>query len=80
MKIPIDESTEPPRKARRLFYDEGWVLLIGLIAFGAAALGLFWMVLPSGPAGFLRLAAMAGVLLLCGGLIGPLVTRAIRKR
>ena len=62
MKIPIDESTEPPRKARRLFYDEGWVLLIGLIAFGAAALGLFWMVLPSGPAGFLRLAAMAGVL------------------
>jgi hypothetical protein len=74
------DQQNPPRKARRILYDEGWVLLVGLIAFGAAGLGLFWMVLPRGPGGFLRLAAMAGALLLCGGLVGPLVTRVIRKK
>lgn len=65
---------------KRLLFRPGWVLLLALVSFGAAAAGLFWWSFPRGSGGWLRLLAAVGVLLLAGGVIAPLVTRALRRR
>ena len=65
---------------KRLFFREGWVLLLALVAFGAAGLGLFWWSFPRGSGAWIRLAVGVVVLVLAGGLIAPIVTRAVRRK
>jgi hypothetical protein len=68
------------RRDARLLFREGWILLVGLIVFGLAGAGLFVWSFPSGWAGVLRFLVLVGVLLLVGGLVAPIVTRALRRR
>ena len=65
---------------RRILFREGWMLVLCLVCFGAAAAGLFWWSAPAGVAGWIRLAASVVVVLLAGGIVAPLVTRAIYRR
>ena len=76
----LDDDGEHAIRDRRVFFGRSWVLLTGLVMFGAAAIGLFATTLPRGWRGVTRAAILVGLLLVIGGLIGPLVTRALHRR
>lgn len=63
----------------RLFFKDGWVMILGLVSFGVAGLGFFWFAMPRGWAGFGRLAATIGIVAVAGGLVAPLITRALNR-
>ena len=68
------------RRDLRVLARDGWVLLFGLISFGAVAVGLFRYSLPRGARGLGTLALLVAGLLLSGGLVGPLITKALHRR
>ena len=76
----LDEDGTHARRDLRLLFRRGWMLAIGLLLFGGAGLVFFVDVLPGGYRGVLRFAAMIVVLLLIGGVVGPIITRALTKR
>ncbi len=76
----LEEDGVTARSDARLLFKEGWVLIAGLVSFGAAAIGLFYMTLPRGAGGWLRLAVLIVVLIVAGGIVGPIVTRALNRR
>jgi hypothetical protein len=76
----LDDDGRGAHRDRRLAFREGWVLVLGLVAFGAAAAGLFWWSFPRGSAGLLRFALVVLVVLVAGGVVAPLVTRALRGK
>ncbi len=83
---PSHEPVEDPAagasqvRDRRLFHRGSWILVLGLVCFGAASLGLFWQTFPRGPRGVLRALTLLAVLVLLGGVVAPVVTRALRRR
>jgi hypothetical protein len=76
----LDEDGRTARRDLRLVFREGWILVLGLVSFGAAVLGLFWWSFPRGGAGLVRFALVVGLVLLAGGLVGPWITRALQRR
>lgn len=64
----------------RLFFREGWILALGLVLFGT--IGGFFLLgaMPKGWSGVLRLLGLLCVMLLLGGVVGPLITRALHRR
>ena len=76
----LAEDGETVRRDARLLFREGWVLVVGLVAFGAAGIGFFWWSAPRGSAGLARFAIAAALVLLAGGVVAPLVTRALGRR
>ena len=64
----------------RLFFSQSWVLLLGLVTFGAAGIGLFATTFPRGERALVRIAILLAVMIGIGGVIGPLVTRALLRR
>lgn len=76
----LDHDGETAFRDGRLFFRDGWVLILGLISFGAAGLGLFWFAMPSGFAAVVRLVVTIGIVLLAGGLIAPMMTRALNRK
>ena len=76
----LEPDGRTARRDGRLLHRHGLVLVVGLLAFGAAAVGLFWSTFPRGWAGVGRAVVLLGVLLLAGGLIAPAVTRALHRR
>ena len=64
----------------RILFREGWMLVLCLVCFGAAAAGLFWWSSPRGGAAWIRFALSVGIVLLAGGFAAPLVTRALLRR
>lgn len=76
----LDDNNRTAHRDVRLLFREGWILVIGMLLFGAAALFFFQSVLPRGWAGFLRFAAAAVAVLLVGGVVGPLISKALLRR
>lgn len=76
----LDADGKTARRDLRVLARDGWVLVIALVAFGAAGLGMFWSTFPRGWGGVLRLLALIGLVLLAGGVVGPIVTRALQAR
>ena len=76
----LEEDGLHARRDVRVLFREGWVLALGLVSFGAAALGFFWWSAPRGAGGFVRFAVAVALVLLAGGVVGPLVTRALTRR
>ena len=76
----LDEDGITARRDGRALHRHGIVLIIGLVAFGAAGLGLFWTTFPRGWDGITRAAILLVVLFVAGGLVAPLVTRALNRR
>ncbi len=76
----LDDDGEHAVRDRRLLFSEGWVLLTGMIVFGAVALGLFWSTFPKGWRGLTRLGLLIVAFIVIGGVVAPLVTRALHRR
>ena len=76
----LDDDLEHAHRDARLFFREGWILIVGLVVFGS--IGLFFLLggLPAGWAGLLRIAILVGAVLLVGGLVAPRITRALNRR
>jgi hypothetical protein len=75
----LDADGKTARRDARLLFREGWMLLLCLVCFAAAAAGLFWWSFPRGSAGWVRLAGAIAVLLLAGGIAAPVLTRALTR-
>lgn len=76
----LDEDGRHARRDLRVLARDGWVLVVGLVCFGAAGLGMFWQTFPSGWRGVGRFAVLIVVVLLAGGLVAPGITRALQRR
>jgi hypothetical protein len=76
----LEDDGRTARRDGRLLFRQGWVLIVGLVAFGAAGLGLFYMTFPRGWDGVVRAALLLVVLLVAGGFIAPIVTRALNRK
>lgn len=72
-------ASRPATRDRRWLFRESWVLLLGLVCFGAGGLTFLWGAMPRGWQGLLRLALLLGIVLLVGGLVGPMISRALLR-
>ena len=76
----VSEDGTHARRDLRLLFRRGWMIAIGLVLFGAAAISFFIEVLPGGMRGVLRFGTMILVLAVVGGVAGPIITRALSRR
>ena len=76
----LDRDGRTAHRDARVMFREGWVLVCGLVLFGAAALGLFWQTFPSGWSGLARFAILIALLILIGGVVAPIISRALYRR
>lgn len=76
----LDEDGQTARRDLRVLARDGWVLVLGLVAFGAVGLGLFWHTFPRGWGGLARFGILVAIVLAAGGLVAPIITRALMKR
>jgi hypothetical protein len=56
------------------------MLVLFMVCFGAAAAGIFWWSAPRGAAGWIRFGVALGIVLVAGGIVAPIVTRALYRR
>jgi hypothetical protein len=68
------------RRDLRLLFREGWILVVGLVVFGAVGAAFVLGALPRGWSGALRALGLVAAVWLAAGVGGPLVTRALRRR
>jgi len=78
--LVLDEDGLHVRTDRRILMRHSWVLVTSLIVFGGASLWLFQDTLPGGWKGVGRLLGLVAILALAGGLVGPMITRALLSR
>lgn len=76
----LDEDGAHAHRDARLFFREGWILILGLVVFGIAGAAFLLDALPKGWRGALRLALLVGVVLVLGGVVAPRITRALGRR
>ena len=76
----LEHDLRHARRDLRLFFREAWILIAGLAIFGASAVALFWSTFPRGWNGVLRAALLVLAMLVIGGLVAPLITRALNRR
>jgi hypothetical protein len=76
--VPAGEGLA--RRDLRLFFREGWILVLCLLGFGALGAMFLLGALPRGWGGVLRVLGLVLVVWLAAGLAGPLITRALRGR
>jgi hypothetical protein len=68
------------RRDLRLFFREGWLLVVCLVVFGSLGAHFVLGALPRGWSGFVRLLALLALVALAAGIAGPLITRALGRR
>jgi hypothetical protein len=76
----LEDDLRHARRDLRLFFREAWILLAGLVVFGTSAVLLFWSTFPRGWSGVVRGAILVVVMIGIGGLVAPVVTRALHRR
>jgi hypothetical protein len=76
----LDEDGQHARRDLRVLASDGWVLVIGLVLFGAAGFYLFWDSFPRGWQGLGRFGMLILLVLFAGGIAGPMITRALLRR
>lgn len=74
-----DDNQHAYRDAR-LFFREGWILMVGLIVFGSVGGAFVLGAMPKGWAGALRLFGLLIGILILGGVVAPMITRALNRR
>lgn len=78
--LVLDEDGIHVRRDLRMMARHGWVLVFGLVSFGTAGLWLFQETFPRGWRGVGRFAVLIGIVALAGGVVGPMITRALMRR
>ena len=73
----LEEDQVHARRDLRLLFRESWILLTSLVVFGALGAAFVLGAQPRGWSGLARVAALALLILVAGGIAGPIVTRAI---
>ncbi len=68
------------RRDIRLFFREGWILVVGLLAFGSVGGSFLWGAMPRGWRGLGRLGLLVAVVLAVGGIVGPIISRALQSK
>lgn len=68
------------RRDLRLVFREGWILIAGLVSFGAVGAGFLWGAMPRGWAGLARIAVLVVAVLALGGLVAPMITKTLNRR
>ena len=76
----LDADSLHAHRDVRLFFREAWILIVGLVVFGSVGLGFLWGAMPHGARGLLRFGLLIGAVALLGGIVAPLVTRALQRR
>ena len=76
----LDADGKTARRDLRVMAREGWLLLLGLVCFGAAGIGFLWDAFPGGWSGLVRALALVGLVLFAGGIAAPIVSRALVRR
>lgn len=76
----LEDDHRHARRDLRLFFREAWILIAGLVIFGSSAVLLFWSTFPRGWSGLVRAVVLVVVMLVIGGLVAPMVTRALHRR
>lgn len=76
----LDDDGLHAHRDRRWMFSQSWVLICAMVGFGAIAIGLFASTFPRGWRGLTRVAILLGLLVLIGGVVGPLVSRALVRR
>ncbi len=75
----LDEDGCTARKDLRVMARTGPVLVLGLVLFGGAIIFLFMETFPKGWKGVTRAGILIAIMLAVGGIVGPLVTRALNR-
>lgn len=73
------EDARFARRDLRLFFREGWILVLCLVVFGSIGAMFVLGAVPRGWSGVLRVLALVAIVWLAAGLAGPLITRALRR-
>jgi hypothetical protein len=68
------------RRDARLLFREGWIQVVGLLVFGGVGATFLLDAVPRGWVGLARLVLLVAAVLLVGGVVAPLVTRALHRR
>ena len=76
----LEDDHEHARRDLRLWFREGWIMMAGLVVFGSVGLSFLWSAMPDGMAGVARLLIALLIVLAVGGIVGPIVTRALNRR
>ena len=76
----LDDDHLHAHRDVRLFFREAWILIVGLVVFGSVGLGFLWGAMPHGARGLVRFGLLLGAVALLGGVVAPLVTRALQRR
>jgi hypothetical protein len=76
----LDDDGEYAHRDRRWMFTNGWILICAMAAFAAVAIGIYASTAPRGWRGLSRVAILLALLVLIGGVVGPLVTRALIRR
>jgi hypothetical protein len=76
----LADDNEHAYRDARLLFREGWILLVGLVVFGSIGLGFLWGAMPRGWNGVLRFGLLVGTVIVLGGLVAPMITRALNRR
>ena len=76
--VPAEDGRHA-RRDLRLFFREGWILVLCLIVFGSVGAMFLVGAMPRGWSGVLRVLALLGAVGLAAGLAGPMITRTLRR-
>ena len=76
----LDPDHRHAHRDVRLFFREGWILLCGLVIFGAIGGTFVWGGLPRGSEGILKLLLALVLLIVAGGVAGPTITRTLMRK
>ena len=76
----LEDDHAHARRDLRLWFREGWIMMVGLVVFGSVGLSFLWGAVPDGLAGVARLLLSLLIVLAVGGIVGPIVTKALNRR
>ncbi len=76
----LEPDGRTARRDWRVMAREGWILVLALIVFGSVGLGLLWHGFPRGSSALARLGILLAIVVVAGGIVAPMVTRALHRR